>query len=313
MKGIQAVRRDNCKLVKIICEGVIDSLLNRNFDISGAADFVKSWLDKLVANEVPLELLTSSKGLTRPKHCDFAVGEKKCKRPQHFIVKTDDDTKLSVCEPCKHNFFGNQKCELTALKKGLAHQTAAKMFQRDQASAPRPPDRVRASLSFLFLICVCMQVEFVFVETVLAKKGYEKVEDPEFVRANPDVKIDARHYITNQLMNPVCDLLELNCNPKEDIFQPFLQKWIDRDNEEKERTKMEANRHKQAEKARVKAENDRLKEERRDFIQKRKALEANIMNNEPGLSDEKKESARLKRQATLAAKRAAQATAGGQA
>jgi DNA polymerase elongation subunit (family B) len=51
------------------------------------------------------------------------------------------------------------------------------------------------------------RVQYVIVEGPKKAKLYEKSEDPGYVRQN-GIKLDYNYYFTNQLKNPVCDLLE---------------------------------------------------------------------------------------------------------
>jgi DNA polymerase delta subunit 1 len=66
-----------------------------------------------------------------------------------------------------------------------------KIMQRAPGSEPKQGDRV----------------QYVIVEGPKKAKLYEKSEDPEFVRQN-GIKLDYNYYFTNQLKNPICDLLE---------------------------------------------------------------------------------------------------------
>lgn len=63
-KGIETVRRDNCRLV----QNVIDTVLNRiliDRDVNAAQEFVKSTIADLLQNKVDLSLLIISKQLSR--------------------------------------------------------------------------------------------------------------------------------------------------------------------------------------------------------------------------------------------------------
>jgi DNA polymerase delta subunit 1 len=51
------------------------------------------------------------------------------------------------------------------------------------------------------------RVQYVIVKGPKKAKLFEKSEDPEYVRQN-DIKLDYNYYFTNQLKNPICDLLE---------------------------------------------------------------------------------------------------------
>jgi DNA polymerase delta subunit 1 len=64
------------------------------------------------------------------------------------------------------------------------------------------------------------RVQFVIVTGPRDAKMFEKAEDPEWVRDNPEIKVDYQYYFTNQLKKPVCDLLEplVGSKPEATIF-----------------------------------------------------------------------------------------------
>jgi len=55
------------------------------------------------------------------------------------------------------------------------------------------------------------RVPYVFIEDSKNMDGLisSRAEDPQHVRENPDIKVDALYYITNQLMSPITALLEV--------------------------------------------------------------------------------------------------------
>merc|ERR1719478_1579758 len=61
-KGIETVRRDNCALVRIVVDTVLQKILIEK-SIEGAKDFVKSIISDLLQNKVDLSLLVISKSL----------------------------------------------------------------------------------------------------------------------------------------------------------------------------------------------------------------------------------------------------------
>jgi len=74
----------------------------------------------------------------------------------------------------------------------LAHVVVRdKIKKRAPGSEPKQGDRV----------------QYVIVEGPKKARLYEKSEDPEWVRTN-NLKLDYNYYFTNQLKNPICDLLE---------------------------------------------------------------------------------------------------------
>lgn len=63
-KGIETVRRDNCRLVQIVIETVLKKIL-MDHDTDGAERYVKQIISDLLQNKVDLSLLVISKALSR--------------------------------------------------------------------------------------------------------------------------------------------------------------------------------------------------------------------------------------------------------
>lgn len=63
-KGIETVRRDNCKLVANVISKVLEKLLIER-DVQGAIDFVKRTISDLLQNKVDISLLVISKELSK--------------------------------------------------------------------------------------------------------------------------------------------------------------------------------------------------------------------------------------------------------
>lgn len=63
-KGLELVRRDNCRLVVIVMEKVLDILFNYS-DPQRAINYVKSVVHDLISQRVDLSLLVISKALTQ--------------------------------------------------------------------------------------------------------------------------------------------------------------------------------------------------------------------------------------------------------
>merc|ERR1719197_2180821 len=61
-KGIETVRRDNCSLVRIVIETVLNKLLIER-SIEGATEYVQNMISDLLQNKVDLSLLVISKSL----------------------------------------------------------------------------------------------------------------------------------------------------------------------------------------------------------------------------------------------------------
>jgi DNA polymerase elongation subunit (family B) len=95
----------------------------------------------------------------------------------------------------------------------IAHKVLAdRMAQRDPGNAPQIGDRI----------------PFIYVEKPMTggkkKKKVlqgELIEHPDYVKEQK-LKIDYLHYITNQIMNPAIQILELGTKKPEKIFQKYI-------------------------------------------------------------------------------------------
>lgn len=102
-KGIQIVRRDNCKLVKTICEPIFDKLLY-DMDVDGAKNIARKWIKDLLENKISIDELVLSKSL-KSHYKEVNKAGNKLSKPAHWFL-------------------------------------AEKMRKRDPANYPKPGDRV---------------------------------------------------------------------------------------------------------------------------------------------------------------------------
>ncbi|KAK5276620.1 DNA-directed DNA polymerase delta, partial [Exophiala xenobiotica] len=63
-KGIETVRRDNCRLVQIVIETVLKKIL-MDRDLEGAQDYVRETISNLLQNKVDLSMLVITKALSK--------------------------------------------------------------------------------------------------------------------------------------------------------------------------------------------------------------------------------------------------------
>jgi len=70
-KGIETVRRDNCRLVRDVISTCLDKILIDR-DVAGAVDYVKGQISDLLMNRMDLSVLVVSKSLSRAPE-DYAV------------------------------------------------------------------------------------------------------------------------------------------------------------------------------------------------------------------------------------------------
>lgn len=273
MMGLSAVRRDNCYLLKDICDDVINMLISPDFDLEKANELIRGYLNQLVNNEIPLDKLVTSKSLSKPKKCEqmkpatrVANGLVQCNGTQMWVIK--NESKICVCTKCKDEFYPDEVFDLTCLQKQAHSFLARKIGERNPALQPKPGDRV----------------PYVYVKNPEAKIQAEKSEDPGFVEEN-NLEIDATYYIKTQLSNPLHDLLSIFQDSHKVIFEEYLLP-----------EKLALQAAKKAIRDQAKQERDALKAEQKriDKAAKDKArLEAKAAKEEAKRL-EKEEKARLK-------------------
>lgn len=103
-KGVQVVRRDNCKYVKTVCKPIYDKLLNEK-DSKGAKNIARKMVRELLMGKVALEELVLSKSLKKSYKTVNKNGQP-LPQPMHYVL-------------------------------------AQKMRARDPMNAPKPGDRVQ--------------------------------------------------------------------------------------------------------------------------------------------------------------------------
>lgn len=186
-KGIQLVRRDNCKMVRDVSKAVLNIIMHHR-DLEKAVKLVKDTSKRLMRGDIDIMDLVVSKSL---------------KRVQYVWSKTDPMT--GVVEEL-------EEPELKTEYKSLSqpHLTVAKNIEaRNRGSGPRSGERV----------------PYVFVDTGNAKhKQFQKAEDPTYVRDN-NLPLDCKYYLEHSLLSPIESLFELFLeNPKEELFGEFIPK-----------------------------------------------------------------------------------------
>jgi DNA polymerase elongation subunit (family B) len=104
---------------------------------------------------------------------------------QHGSVSMD---KLTITKALRSNYKNPQQ---------IAHNVLAeRIAKRDPGNKPKPGER--------------MKYVHIVNESRLKVLNGDKIETPAFVQSNASVKIDYTYYITNQLMNPIQQLLMLS-------------------------------------------------------------------------------------------------------
>jgi hypothetical protein len=182
--GIVLKRRDNAQIVKKVIGGMVDIMMNE-IDCTKTIKFTTKAIKDIFKGKYPIKDFVTSKTLKDIKKYKTAVRKDTKGNP----VLTADG---------KEQEFVN-----------IAHvMLAQKMIKEKRANIPQMNDRV----------------PFAYIE-VPKLKGHkllqgDKIEHPDYIEAN-NLKIDYMFYITNQIMNPAIQFLELVTDKPEDATKLF--------------------------------------------------------------------------------------------
>jgi DNA polymerase elongation subunit (family B) len=167
--GIVLKRRDNAAIVKEICGGIINILINDR-DPQGAKDFTKKCLKDMFDGKYDIKYFLQSRSLKMKE------SYKDWRRIAHVYL-------------------------------------ADKITQRDPGNAPQSGDRI----------------EFAVIKVPLPNDGSKLlqgdiIETPKFIKEN-NLQIDYLFYLTNQIMNPALQFLELVDKNAINIFKEFINQY----------------------------------------------------------------------------------------
>jgi DNA polymerase elongation subunit (family B) len=158
--GIVLKRRDNAPIVKVVCGGIVDQILNKHSS-EGAVNFTRASLKQILSEKFPIDKFIITKTL-----------------------KNDYKNRTSIVHAV----------------------LADRMAKRDPGNKPQSNDRI----------------PYVYVQTKgkVELQG-ERVEHPVYVLEN-NIKLDYLFYITNQIMKPSLQFLELIVEKPEIIFDEYI-------------------------------------------------------------------------------------------
>jgi DNA polymerase elongation subunit (family B) len=166
--GIVLKRRDNAPIVKIVCGGIIDEIINKRSAI-GAIEFAKKTIKDIFSGKYPIERFIITKTL-KSNYADYT-------RIVHAV---------------------------------LAHRIG----ERDPGNKPQSNDRIPYAY---------IEVED---ESKIKLQG-DRVEHPDYILSN-NLKLDYLFYITNQIMKPAIQFLELLVENPTEIFEDFITRECNR-------------------------------------------------------------------------------------
>ena len=162
--GLVLKRRDNAPIVKIVCGGIVNQLLN-NLDkgAEGALLFARKTLKEIVTGKYKLDKFVISKTL--------------------------------------RSEYANRNAMVHAV-------LADRIAERDPGNKPQSNDRIPYA--------------FIEVDKEVEVQG-DRVEHPEYIKEK-GLKLDYLFYITNQIMKPCMQFLELILENPDQIFREYIIK-----------------------------------------------------------------------------------------
>ena len=193
--GIAMTRRDNAPILKHVLGGALDILLFQH-DTPKSVQFIQDECRKLLNGELRLEDLQISVTLKKVK---------KQKQGQHILAERmairDPGNAPQLNDRILYVFIKLAKKQERLI---LALQNTAdnsKAFNTSTRKNTKP--KVKTSIDV----------------------GY-KIETPQFIRDNPDVNVDYYHYLTNQILKPICDLYKtVFTDPEKHIFFELMNNY----------------------------------------------------------------------------------------
>jgi hypothetical protein len=232
--GIALKRRDNAAIVKEICSGIIDQLINHRSP-NGALQFTRKCLQNMFNGKYDIKYFLQSRTL---------------KLKESY----KDWTKIA------HVYL------------------ADKIAQRDPGNTPQSGDRI----------------EYVVIKV---QSNGEKllqgdiIETPKYVKEN-NLEIDYLFYLTNQIMNPALQFLELVDKNANNLFKEFIDKYSAPNYKKLEKEKIKQEKEEKMllekeEKEKLKQEKEKLKQEKEKLKQEKMLLEKQEKEEKEKLKQEK--------------------------
>jgi len=206
--GLALKRRDNAPITKKIMGGLLKKWMI-DIDRQGGINFIRSSIYEIIEGKYPIRYFVTSKTLK---------GKYKGKRLDGKHPKGSSCVSL-----------GN-KCECSGpwpwkeVQCGIAHVTLCqRMAERDKGNEPATNERIPY---------VAVEINENDVKSKKKSQGKEdrilqgdKIEHPDYIQKNK-LKVDYKFYLTNQIMNPVCQFMEIVMKDPEDMFNEAIKNEV---------------------------------------------------------------------------------------
>lgn len=196
--GIVMKRRDNAPIVKYVFGNIIEKLLvEKNF--KGAIQ----WLDKTLS--------------------DIKVGRFD---EMYFIISKTLNSYYANPESIAHKVLADRIGQRDPGNKPLANERIPFMFQKIEEREPNGFEKVKRKVQVGTFKNGNPKFKTIIENGNPKYKKRkivpgERIETPEFIRENK-INLDYSYYISNQIMNPVEQLLELHPDYQKGLFEKYI-------------------------------------------------------------------------------------------
>jgi DNA polymerase elongation subunit (family B) len=196
--GIVLKRRDNAKIVKIVVGGIVNYILNERSN-QGAIDYTRSLIKKILRGHFGIDKFIITKTLKGVY--------KGTKQTTSFEYDKITNKKTTIEAGTKGSWAWDD------INSSLAHVSLCQRIKkRDPGNSPEMNDRI----PYVYII----------PKGKVLLQG-DRIEDPKYVIQN-NLELDYLFYITNQIMKPSIQFLELIAHSPEKLFQNYINKEINR-------------------------------------------------------------------------------------
>ena len=203
--GLVLKRRDNAPIVKKVVGGLLKKWMIDLAKQEGI-DFIRKSIYEIIEGKYPIRYFITSKTLK---------GKYKGKRLDGKHPKGSNCTTFGT--KCECNGPWNWK----DVQCGIAHVTLCqRMAERDPGNEPATNERIPY---------VAIEVNENSIKSKKKSQGKEdkvlqgdKIEHPDYIQKNK-LKVDYKFYLTNQIMNPTCQFLEIVMKDSEDMFNEAIK------------------------------------------------------------------------------------------
>jgi DNA polymerase elongation subunit (family B) len=206
--GLALKRRDNAPITKKILGGLLKKWMI-DFDRQGGIDFIRKSIYEIIEGKFPIRYFVTSKtlkGKYKGKRLDG-------KHPKGSVCATE-----------------GRKCECSGpwnwkeVQCGIAHVTLCqRMAERDPGNEPATNERIPY---------VAVEIDEHAVKSKKKSQGKDekvlqgdKIEHPDYIEKKK-LNVDYKFYLTNQIMNPTVQFLEIVMKDPENMFNEAIKNQV---------------------------------------------------------------------------------------